>query len=188
MQLRNDRYRYGAVAQLFHWLTVVLITALLIIAFYMTDLPLGPEKLRIYNLHKSVGVTVLLLTILRVMWRQFSPAPPLPTAIPSWERTAARAHHFLLYGVLFAQPMIGILHSWSANFPVVIYGLFALPNLTGQNEALQKPLQIVHAWLGWTFLVLVLVHVAAALRHHFVLKDSILRRILPRGLSKDITT
>ena len=173
--------RYGAVAQAAHWLVFLLVAALFGIAWYMTDLPLGPEKIRIYNLHKSIGVLVLGLMLLRLLWRQVSPPPELPPDMAAWERAAARASHLLLYALLLVQPVIGIVHSWSANFPVVVFGLFTLPSLTAPSERLKDLLVALHAWVGWALLALIALHAAAALRHHFVLRDDVLRRMLPGG-------
>ncbi len=175
---------YGWLAQLFHWVTAVLVFALIGIALYMDGLPLGPEAIKIYNIHKSIGVTVLALTLLRLAWRQIAPPPPLPPGMAGWEVAAARASHFLLYALLLAQPAVGVVHSWSANFPVVIFGLFALPNLTGPNEPLKEALGLAHFVLGWALAGLVLVHIGAALRHHFWLKDTVLARMLPGGGGK----
>lgn len=179
MQVRNNEHRFGALAQSLHWTTVALVVALILVALYMTGLPLGPDKIRVYNLHKSLGVLVLLLTLLRLFWRWASPPPPLPRDMAAWERQAAKASHFLLYLLLFAQPLAGIIHSWSANFPVVVFGAVTLPNLTGPNPDLKALLEILHAWMGWTLCGVFLAHAAAALRHHFLLKDDVLRRMLP---------
>ena len=97
--------RYGALAQMLHWGTVLLVGALVGIAITMDDLPLGPEKFKLYNLHKSIGLTVLAVTLLRLIWRRISPPPPLPAAMPEWERRAAKASHFLLYAILLTQPL-----------------------------------------------------------------------------------
>ena len=179
MRPRNGEGRYGALAQLFHWSTVALVIALLAIAAYMTDLPLGPEKIQVYNLHKSLGVIVLALTLLRLVWRWISPPPPLPAGMADWEPRAAQASHLLLYLLLCAQPLTGIVHSWSANFPVVIFGTLTLPNLTGPNPGLKEILEETHHLMGWALCGLFLIHAGAALRHHFQLKDDVLRRMLP---------
>ena len=181
MQLRNSDQRFGALAQAFHWLTLALVVALILIAVYMTDLPLGPEKLRIYNLHKSIGVTLLAVTLLRLLWRWVSPPPALPASMADWERRAARTSHLLLYLLLFAQPLTGIFHSWAANFPLVVFGWFTVPNLTGPNPQLKAILEETHHLLGWALCGLFLLHAGAALRHHFQLKDDVLRRMLPWG-------
>jgi len=179
MQLRNDGQRYGALAQLLHWVIAALVVVMFVVGWYMTDLPLGPDKIKVYNLHKSFGVLILALMALRLLWRFTSPAPPLPAGMPGHERAAATASHVLLYLLILAQPVIGILHSAAANFPVVVFGLFTLPALAGPSEPLKDALGAAHFWLGWAILGLVCLHVAAALRHHFLLKDDILRRMLP---------
>lgn len=185
MQLRNSERRFGALAQLFHWVTVALVVAIIVIGAYMTDLELSPEKLRVYNLHKSLGVTVLALTLLRLIWRWLSPPPPLPQSLAGWERRAARASHLGLYLLLLVQPSIGIVHAWAANFPVVLYGTVALPSLTGPDPALKDRLEALHHFLGWALCGLFLLHAAAALRHHVLLKDDVLRRMLPWSRAAD---
>lgn len=179
MKLRNDESRYGALALGLHWLIALLVLAMLALGWYMTDLPLGPDKIKIYNLHKSFGVVILLLMLLRLGWRLISPPPPLPAGMPGLERLAAKTSHLLLYLMLFAQPVIGLLHSAAANFPVVVFGTITLPALIGPSEPLKNFLAGLHGWLAVAILVLVLVHAAAALRHHLILKDDILRRMLP---------
>lgn len=179
MRLRNDGRRYGALAQGLHWLVAALVLSTAALAFYMTELPLGPDKIKVYNLHKSIGVTILALAVLRLLWRGASPAPPLPGAMAAWERRAAHASHAALYGLLFAQPVLGVLHSNAAAFPVVVFGLFTLPAVIGPDGGLKQILEVAHGWLGWSFLALVCLHAGAALRHHFLLKDDILRRMLP---------
>ena len=181
MQLKNDAQRYGALAQGLHWLIATLVVGMFLVGWYMEGLPLGPDKIKIYNLHKSFGVMILALMALRLIWRLISPPPPLPAGMPGHERAAAAASHTLLYLLILAQPVIGILHSNAANFPVVVFGLFSLPALTGPSEALKNALGAAHYWVAWAILGLVCVHVAAALRHHFLLKDGILRRMLPGG-------
>ncbi len=181
MALNAHSPRYGLVAQCAHWLVFLLVAALFAIALYMVDLPLGPEKIKVYNLHKSIGVTVLSLMLLRLLWRQVSRPPALPQEMPAWERAAAHASHALLYILLLVQPTVGIIQSWSANFPVVVFGLFILPNLTGPSESLKELLGVLHSWGAWLLLALIAAHVGAALRHHLVLRDDVLRRMLPGG-------
>ena len=181
MRLRNDEHRYLSVAQGFHWITAAFVLATIGIALYMTGLPLSPEKIKVYNLHKSIGVSILSLTLLRLLWRLACPAPALPAEMPSWERAAARVSHVSIYAILLTQPVVGIVHSWSASFPVVVFGLFTLPGLTGPDPDLKERLETLHSTLGWTFIALICLHVLAALRHHFVVKDAILRRMLPGG-------
>ena len=171
--------RYGAVAQGLHWLIAAMILGMFGLGWYMVRLPLSQQKFDLYQLHKWIGVTIFGLAALRLVWRLGHPAPPLPPAMPAWERTAARLSHGLLYALLFVQPMIGFLQSNAANFPVVLWGVLPLPPLIGPNEPLSDILLHVHHFGAFLFMLLVLLHVAAALRHHFLLKDDVLRRMLP---------
>ena len=183
MQWRNDPNRYGALSQGFHWVIAALIVALFLIGWYMEGLPLGPDKIRIYNLHKSIGVLVLALASLRLVWRLLSPPPGLPEAMADWQKRAASASHFLLYLLIFAQPVIGILHSNAANFPVVVFGSLTLPSLIGPDEAMKKALGAAHFYGSWVILGIVAIHAAGAIYHHVVLKDDVLRRMLPGARS-----
>jgi cytochrome b561 len=181
--LRNDADRHGGVAQLLHWLVAGLIVGMFGLGWYMAGLPLGQHKFAMYQLHKSLGLTVFGLVVLRLAWRLLDPAPPLPTTMPRWERRAAKVGHGLLYGLLLLQPLIGFLQSNAANFPVVLWGVLPLPALLGADEALAERLLELHGLCAQVLLVLVLIHVAAALRHHFVIRDDVLRRMLPRSLT-----
>ena len=181
--LRNDETRYGSVAQVLHWLIAALVVVMFGLGWYMAGLPLGQHKFDMYQLHKSVGITILALAAVRLLWRLFNPAPPLPASMPSWERTAARVSHALLYLMLFAQPLIGFLQSNAANFPVVWWGVVRLPPLIGTDEPLAETLLEGHVWNSRLLLALVLIHAAAALRHHFLLRDDVLRRMLPSAPS-----
>jgi cytochrome b561 len=171
--------RYGAVAQTLHWLIAAMIIVMLGLGYYMEDLPEGARKLELYGIHKSTGITIALLAALRLVWRLLNPPPPLPASMRPWERKAARIVHALLYLMLFVQPLVGFLQSNAAGVPVVLWGFVPLPPLIGPDEALADTLIGVHAVGGNFLAILVIVHVAAALRHHFVLKDDVLRRMLP---------
>lgn len=176
---QTDTTRYGAVAQAFHWLIAALIFVMLGLGYYMEDLPLGTRKLELYGIHKSIGITIAGLAALRLLWRFLNPPPPLPASMKPWEHKVAGVVHALLYLMLLVQPMIGFLQSNAANSPVVLWGVLLLPPLIGPDDPLGETLIGVHA-IGGNFLaVLVILHVAAALRHHFVLKDDVLRRMLP---------
>jgi len=177
--------RWGAVAKLFHWLTAVLVIALAVIGIIMADMPLGVQKLELYGLHKSIGITVLTLTTLRLIWRLTHPAPP-PLAPPgAAEIVLAKAVHVLLYAVLLAMPLAGWIMSSAANFSVSVFGLFTLPNLVGPDKALEEAAKATHFWLACTLGGLFLLHLAGALRHHVLLRDDTLRRMLPFGKLRD---
>jgi cytochrome b561 len=171
--------RYGAVAQTLHWLIAALVFTMFGLGWYMADLPLGQQKFDLYQLHKSLGITIFGLAVVRLLWRWSHPAPPLPASMPLWQRAAARTSHALLYLMLLVQPLIGFLQSNAANFPVVLWGVVPLPALIASDEALGETLVVLHRWNSRLLLLLIAVHVAAALRHHFVLKDDVLRRMLP---------
>ena len=172
--------RYGGIAQLFHWLTAVLIIVLYALGWYMADLELAdPSKFALYQIHKSIGITVFVLAVFRLLWRITHPAPALPETMKGWERFAAEAAHWALYGLILAQPLIGVLQSNAANFPIVFWGGHELPPLLAPNEALDKLLVDAHHLVANVLAGLVLLHVGAALRHHVMLKDDVLRRMLP---------
>lgn len=181
MQLTNDAGRWGAIAQAFHWLIAAAFIGMVALGMYMEGLPQGPWKFEVYAFHKALGVTILALAVLRLGWRLVNRTPEDPPTMAGWERLAARATHIGLYGVIFAQPVTGILFSQAANFPVNVFGLFTLPTLIGKDEALAGTLQAVHFWIGWVIVALIVVHAGAALRHHFVKRDAVLRRMLPGG-------
>lgn len=171
--------RYGPVAQTLHWVIAIMIFIMFGLGYYMEDLPLGQQKLELYNLHKSLGLTIFALAVVRLLWRLTHPAPPLPDHIPGWEKKTAHATHWTIYGLILVQPVIGFLQSNAANFPVVVWGVLPLPAIIGADEELGEDLAGLHAIVANVLAVLVLVHIAAALRHHFLIKDDVLRRMLP---------
>lgn len=179
MSLRNTLERYGSLAQFFHWATVALIVFQFVVMELAEDLPRGLEKLELYARHKSVGITILALAVLRLAWRFGNPVPPAPRDVAAWQRRAADVSHWLLYGLLFALPLSGWMMSSAANYPVSWFGLFQLPDLVGASERLHETLEDVHETLANALLVVAGVHVLAALQHHFLLKDDVLRRMLP---------
>jgi cytochrome b561 len=171
--------RYGAIAQGLHWLVAALILGMFGLGWIMVRLPLSQQKFDLYQLHKWFGVTIFALAALRLLWRLWHPAPPLPATMPAWERAAARISHGLLYALLLVQPTVGFLQSNAANFPVVLWGVLPLPALIGPDEPLSETLLQLHHFGAFLLMLLVLVHALAALRHHFLLKDDVLRRMLP---------
>jgi cytochrome b561 len=172
--------RFTPTAIALHWLLAVMIIANLAIGLYMSDLSLSPLKLRLYSWHKWAGVTVFVLSALRLLWRLGHAAPALPEAMPAWQRTAAHASHYLLYGLFFAVPLAGWLSSSALGFQVVYFGVLPIPDLLGKDKALGESLKLVHQFLAWGLGAVVVAHVAAALKHHFVDRDGVLVRILPQ--------
>ena len=179
MTLRNTPARWGAVSQFLHWLIVVLIIAQVILANIAEDLPIGMKKLAMYARHKSIGITILGLAVLRLLWRLGNPTPPLPTTLKSHERVLANLTHAGLYILLFAQPLTGWMMSSARGFPVSWFGFLQLPDLVPKNDALYNAMKETHDTLALALYAIVFLHVAAALKHHFMLKDDVLRRMLP---------
>jgi cytochrome b561 len=182
MLIRNNEIRYGAVAQLFHWTVVGLIVTQYVLASKGHDLPLGPAKIATLAQHKSVGITILALAILRLLWRWFNPVPPAPASTPRWQRVAAHVSHVLLYALLLTLPVVGWLMSSARNFPVSYFGIFTLPDFIQPDPAAYEFLHELHETLAGVLFVVALVHIAAALKHHFIDRDNVLRRMLPMKL------
>jgi cytochrome b561 len=177
MPLRNTTERYGWIAQLLHWVIAVGFIFQFALAYYMEPLPLGPYKAQVYNLHKSIGVTLLVLAVLRLGWRWMNPVPPLPSGRPRWEELASRASHVGLYGMILLHPLTGLGGALFSKFPSEIWGV-TLPRIA-TDDAISSVFGAAHYWLHWVIMAVVAIHVAAALRHHFVLKDDVLVRMLP---------
>ncbi len=172
---------YTRTAKSLHWLVAVLIVANLGLGLTMVGMPgITPTKLRYFNWHKWVGVTVFGLVVLRIAWRLWHRPPALPDSMPRWERRAAATSHAALYVLMFALPLSGYFYSLAVGFPVVYLGLFPLPVLIEADPALKEPLVALHHALAWAMLVLLLVHVGAALKHRFVDHDDVLQRMLWR--------
>jgi cytochrome b561 len=179
MTLRNTTLRWGAVAQTFHWVIVVLLVIQVTLAEMADDLPTGMHKLTLLARHKSVGITILALVILRLAWRAVNEHPTLPGNLKPYERTLARLTHLALYVLLFAMPLTGWTMSSARGFPVSWFGFFTLPDLVPKSRPLYEALVMTHQTLAWFLFAVVALHVAAALKHHFVHKDDVLRRMLP---------
>jgi cytochrome b561 len=145
----------------------------------MVDLPLSPQKLKYFSWHKWIGVTIFMLALLRVVWRLAHPAPTLPATMPMWERRAAAASHALLYVLILIIPFTGWLYSSAAGVPTVFLGLLPLPDLLAKDKALAELLKFIHVTLNYTMLTVVIIHAAAALKHHFLDRDDVLARMLP---------
>ncbi|MDD2721957.1 MAG: cytochrome b [Gallionella sp.] len=183
MNTPSATYTFTAIR--LHWLIFLLIFAAFALGLYMEDLPLSPDKLILFNYHKWMGITVLLLAVLRLMWRLTHRPPELPGAMVGWERFAAHAMHYLLYALIFAVPLSGWLMSSAKGFQTVWFGVLPLPDLVGKDKELGKQLAELHEFVNYTMLALVVVHVAAALKHHFIVKDDILTRMVPFLRKKD---
>jgi cytochrome b561 len=165
---------------LLHWLMAILIVAGFALGVTMVDIPgLTPTKLKYYSWHKWLGVTVLALACARLLWRLFHPAPPHPATMPGWQKKAASASHTLLYLLMLAVPLSGYFYTLALGVPVVYLGLIELPVLIGRDPSLKPALQLLHYTLNMILLGVVGLHFIAALKHHFIDRDGIFKRILP---------
>ncbi|WP_284447397.1 cytochrome b [Fluviibacter phosphoraccumulans] len=171
--------QYTATAKLLHWIMAIALIALLALGFYMHDLPFSPMKLKLYSWHKWAGVCLFLLVFVRVAWRITHRPPTLPEHMKSMERIIAHGGHHMLYLLMIVIPLSGWLMSSAKGFQTVLFGVLPLPDLLEKNEALGGLLQQLHMGLNLFFAAVVIGHVAAALKHHFVNKDDVLRRMLP---------
>ena len=179
----NSETRYGTVAMLLHWLIALAIISLLIVGKYMHELPNSdPNKFALYQLHKSFGITVLVLTVLRIVWRVVNKVPPLPPGMPAWQRWGAHASHVLLYVFALAIPLSGwaMVSASPLGIPTLWFGVAEIPHLpVTPSEDAREQFEEVHELLGNLLILLLIAHVLAALKHHFWDRDTVLRRMLP---------
>ena len=181
MSFRNTTRSWGFVSKLLHWLVVLLIVNQWVIAERADSLPIGIAKLQALAWHKSFGITILMLAVLRLAWRWVNPVPDLTADTRPWERVLAKLSHFLLYALIFAMPLSGWLMSSAKNFPVSWFRLFQLPDLVAPDERTYQLMRDLHHLLFDLLVVVAAVHVAGALKHHFIDRNDVLKRILPFG-------
>ncbi|MGB6240926.1 MAG: cytochrome b [Castellaniella sp.] len=171
--------RYTRTAIFLHWLVALGLIGAFALGLYMQDLPLSPNKLKLFSWHKWAGVTLLVLIVIRLAWRLSHRAPELPPTMRPLARMAAHAGHWLLYALMVAIPLSGWLMSSAQGFQVVWFGILPLPDLLAKDAALGALLKDVHVTLNYTLLVAVIGHIGAALQHHFIQKDAVLSHMLP---------
>ena len=170
--------RYNMVSIVLHWLIALMIFCAFPLGLYMADLPLSPQKLQYYSWHKWAGVSIFFLVLLRILWR-IGHKPPAPLPMPKLQLLAAEAVHHLLYVFMVIIPLSGWLMSSAKGFQTVWFGVLPLPDLLEKNHDLGELLEVVHEFLNYGLLLLVGVHFAAALKHHFIDKDGLLSRMNP---------
>ncbi len=170
---------YTGTAIALHWLIAVALAGSFALGLYMHDLPLSPQKLKLYSWHKWAGVTIFLFVTLRLAWRLGHRPPTLPTAMPAWQRQAAAATHVLLYVLMFAVPLSGWLMSSAKGFQTVWFGVLPLPDLLNKDKELGDLLQQIHMLLNFGMAGLVVAHLGAAFKHHFLDRNDVLTRMLP---------
>jgi cytochrome b561 len=168
---------YTAFARALHWITVGLLVLVFGLGISMTNWVSDEQKVRVYGWHEWVGITIFVLTAIRLWWRLGHPAPPID--LPRWERVTAGAIYVAMYLVLLVQPIVGWLMSTAFGFPVVYLGLVPLPGVVAEDRALAERLEGVHAALAIALAGLFVVHVAGVLFHHLIRRDAVLARMLP---------
>ena len=181
MSLKNTADRWGGVSQLLHWTIAVLILAIGIVGLVMGELPRSPKYFWVYTAHKSLGLTVLALVLVRIGWRLYAGAPRPVPGTPRLQALLASATHGAIYLLILALPLSGwIYDSANALRPFRWFGLVEVPKLVAPDEALAASAHGAHEWLFWLLMALVAGHAGAALYHHFIQRDATLARMLPR--------
>ena len=163
---------YTRTAVYLHWLMALLVFVTFPVGLVMSEMALSPDKLRLLSYHKWLGVTVFILVIARLVWRAMHKPAPLDSAMPQWQRVAAKGAHVLLYVLLFAIPLSGWLMSSAKGFQTVYLGVLPLPDLLSKDKVLGDALSALHEVLNITLLLLVVSHIGAALKHFRAFRDS----------------
>lgn len=184
---RNTDRRYGVVALGLHWLIALLIIGMLALGLVMVRLTPGSTlQFDLYQLHKSIGITVLALSLVRLVWRLRNPVPPLPGGLQRWEIALARLTHVGFYVLMIGLPLSGwMMVSASVwNLPTMLFGVIELPHVPvlstlDNKKPVEDALKRIHEAAGWAAMALLALHVAGALKHHLLLKDDVLTRMLP---------
>ena len=177
--------RWSTALIVMHWLMVLAILVTMSLGWIADDMPRSLAQYRMFGWHKSFGLLVLALAVLRVVFRLRAATPAGDDASGLWQRRAARVSHGLLYLCMFAMPISGWLINSAADVPLKWFWLVPVPAIAAASPQLAEIAETLHAGILWTLLMLIAIHATAALRHHFVLRDSVLWQILPfRGLRR----
>ena len=180
----SSALRYGKVAMVLHWLLALYLFGIFGVGVYMADLPFSPQRLQLYSWHKWAGVIFLVLSVGRLLWRLTHRPPALPDrvqrAMPGWQMAAYQATHGLMYLLFLAVPLVGWSYSSAAGFPVVLFGVLPLPDFVPADKALAELIKPWHERTAFLLMALVVLHIAAAVKHQLVDKDGLLQRMLPK--------
>jgi cytochrome b561 len=177
---RTDHY--PATSKLLHWLVAICVLTTAPVAITMIRIGKGPTQDMLYNFHKSLGVLILVLMVLRLINRLAVGAPIADPGIEPWQKTVSSVVHSSLYVLLLAMPVVGYVANSAYGAPTPFFGLFDLPTIVEKNDPLATQLFTVHRWVGWLVILIVLMHVGAALYHYFIRRDDVVKRMLPRAL------
>jgi cytochrome b561 len=179
IEIRHTAYHPLSVA--LHWVLGLALVGMFVMGLYMTSLPFSPQRLKLYNWHKWAGLLVLSFSFVRLMWRLTHRPPALPApieaAMPAWQRVAHHATHVGLYTLFFATPLLGWAYSSAAGFPIVLFGLWQLPDFVPVSEVLAEAIKPLHKLSALAMAALVLLHVGGALKHQLIDRDGLLRRM-----------
>ena len=181
MLLKNTREQWGSISKALHWLVVALVMTMAWLGLTMGDLPNGPDKIATYALHKSIGITILLLVIVRLLWRLYAGTPTPIAGTPPVQARVASLTHGALYALLLAMPLSGWVLNSTSGYPLQWFGLFNLPAIASSDLALRELTGAIHEWLFWALATLAVLHAAAAFYHHVFVRDATLARMFPRG-------
>ena len=178
--IRNTGEGWGWPARAFHWLIALMLLALFGLGLWMTEVPAREAQPFYFGIHASIGITLLALMTARFLWWMANVVPDAPEGTPAWQRKAAKISHRLLFALTFATALVGWLMSGTFERPVEpkLFGLVPVPQFLEAGSPLNELLEETHGALAFTLIALVIVHTGAALYHHFVLRDSVLRRML----------
>lgn len=181
----NANNRYHTLSVVLHWVLGIGLIFVFCFGVYMADLPFSPQRLKLFNWHKWAGISILGLSVLRLVWRALHPAPALPPSIekamPAWQLLAHKATHVGLYALFFIVPLVGWAYTSAAGFPVVLFGMVQLPDLVSADKALAELIKPWHEISAFAMALLVVMHVAAALKHQLIDRDGLLERMSLRG-------
>jgi cytochrome b561 len=183
MSLVNTSNSYGSIAKFFHWLIALCVVVLLVLGFIMGAFKNKALNDALYMIHKSIGLLVLLLMLLRIAWRFFNVEKQL-VYLPLWQKRAARSVHELLYLILIVMPLSGWILTVSEGNAPTFFTLFTVPLPLAKDKAIADIADDTHKTLAWVILALVSLHILAALKHYFYDKDSVLQQMLPKRLRK----
>lgn len=179
MPIKNTREQWGTVSKVLHWVVVLLILVMAWIGLRMGDMPNGPDKISTYAMHKSIGISILMLVLLRIGWRLYAGAPDAVPGTPRWQERIASLTHLALYALLLAMPLSGWVLNSASGFPLQWFGLVNLPAIAGKDHDLHELAEDVHELLFWAMVTLAVLHAAAAFYHHLFQRDATLARMLP---------
>jgi cytochrome b561 len=169
---------YTLTARVWHWITAVLVLIMAPIGIAMANADFGEAEATLYHVHRSIGILLLPIVLLRLIYRLVHPPPPLPNDMPAIQQLAAHLNHWALYILLIVQPIIGWIATSAYRAPILFFWMFEVPPIWPVDQPFSERMFALHRWMGIAIAILVCVHVAAALYHHFIRKDRVLMRMV----------